>query len=198
MAPCSDLNVIISSEERKGRAKNRVGIDHLFLDILFDNCLLDMGFKGPGFTCSQASHFQHLDKFICYIDWMNSFPDSSVAHLQHIGSDHKQICLSTSVQTSSINKIPFCFISARLEHDQFDSILKDSWALDADMVTNINNFSSKIKEWNFSSFDHISTKKKVIMARLKEIEERLDRYPSSFQLNLEKQLRSKLEEVLTQ
>ncbi|KAA3483122.1 reverse transcriptase [Gossypium australe] len=66
------------------------------------------------------------------------------------------------------------------------------------MVTNVDNFCSKVNEWNTNSFGRIGNKKKRLLARLKGIEERLDRHSSNFLSSLEKELRIELEEFLSQ
>lgn len=66
------------------------------------------------------------------------------------------------------------------------------------MALNINNFCSTIKDWNVKSFGHIGYRKKVLLARLKHIEAKLNFHPSYFLRNLEKELRDELEEMLNQ
>ncbi|TYH88122.1 hypothetical protein ES332_D01G166000v1 [Gossypium tomentosum] len=83
-------------------------------------------------------------------------------------------------------------------HDNFELMLANSWVRDGRVVLDINNFLSKVKEWNFSSFGHISGKKRLLLARLKEIKKKLDQYPLEFLLNLKKQLSLDLKEVLSQ
>lgn len=119
-------------------------------------------------------------------------------HLRRIGSNHRLICVCTRAQELSKVKRPFRFIIAWLEHDKLDLVLNNSWSLAGGVVTNIDNFNSKVKDWNVSSFGHIGKKKRELMARLKEIENSLDKYPSKFLLKLEKQLKTDLEMVLTQ
>ncbi|KAH1032609.1 hypothetical protein J1N35_044783 [Gossypium stocksii] len=115
-----------------------------------------------------------------------------------IGLDHKPLCLSTRIHEMPNKRRPFRFLTSWLEHEKFALVLNDSWTMDNDVIVNIYNFISTVKAWNCSSFGHIGRKKRVLMAKLKGIEEKLDRYPSNFLLNLEKQIRSELEEVLTQ
>ncbi|KAG4208285.1 hypothetical protein ERO13_A03G121538v2, partial [Gossypium hirsutum] len=66
------------------------------------------------------------------------------------------------------------------------------------VVTNVENFCSKVNEWNTNSFGHIGNKKRMLLARLKRIEERLDRHPSNFLGSLEKELKIELEDILSQ
>ncbi|KAL4311796.1 hypothetical protein GQ457_01G023690 [Hibiscus cannabinus] len=56
-----DLNVIGSSDERKGGALGRSGVCSHFCDFMLNSGLLDMGFNGPQFTWRRGTLFQRLD-----------------------------------------------------------------------------------------------------------------------------------------
>ncbi|KAE8681993.1 hypothetical protein F3Y22_tig00111277pilonHSYRG00016 [Hibiscus syriacus] len=86
VAPRGYFNALLKSEERSGGAQSRDGVNKGFVDFVFDNGLVDIGFRGPTFTWSRGSLQQRQDRCLTNDCWLDMFPDSTVLHLDHLGS----------------------------------------------------------------------------------------------------------------
>lgn len=119
MDPWGYFNAIVSCDERKGGARMCSGGDVLFWEFIYEQGMLNFGFKGPLFTWNRGALFQRLDQSLCNTDWMELCPDSSVAlaHLQRLGFNHCPICLSTMLHNNPNMIMPFRFIASWMEHE---------------------------------------------------------------------------------
>ena len=76
--------------------------------------------------------------------------------------------------------------------------MSESWDQNLHYLNAANKFHLKVTEWNKRCFGNIFWRKKCLLARLGGIQRALESYYSKGLLNLEKQLKADLEEVLTQ
>ncbi|XP_028754982.1 uncharacterized protein LOC114714409 [Neltuma alba] len=85
-----------------------------------------------------------------------------------------------------------------MTHEDFQKFLSTSWSNPGDLETKLQQFSIAAASWNRDVFGMVEKRKRRIMARLEGIQ-KSNSYPySSFLQNLEMELQTELEAVLTQ
>ncbi|KAL4346268.1 hypothetical protein GQ457_17G013020 [Hibiscus cannabinus] len=122
-----DLNVIGSSDERKGGSLGQSGVCSHFCDFMLNSGLLEMGFNGPQFTWRRGTLFQRLDRCLCNRSWYVHFARSEVFHLPKLGSDHRPIMLDSGVDFRDKGNRPFHYVVAWNEHEDFVDMLASVW-----------------------------------------------------------------------
>ncbi|XP_075659051.1 uncharacterized protein LOC142628906 [Castanea sativa] len=85
-----------------------------------------------------------------------------------------------------------------MSHPLFGKLLSDNWMEHHELDGNLQNFIEAVKIWNKEVFGNIFQRKSRIEARLNGIQKALANGPSSFLINLEKQLREEFGEVSKQ
>ncbi|KAL4324684.1 hypothetical protein GQ457_11G014580 [Hibiscus cannabinus] len=193
-----DLNVIGSSDERKGGALGRSGVCSHFCDFMLNYGLLDMGFNGPQFTWRRGTLFQRLDRCLCNRSWYVHFARSEVFHLPKLGSDHRPIMLDSGVDFRDRGNMPFRYVVAWNEHEDFADMLASVWEMDCPLSENLSKFQEKSRKWNIDVFGHIEKRKRCLIARLKGIERELEKDANLFLEELERELKRELDVVLAQ
>lgn len=93
--------------------------------------LKDLGFFGFPFTWSNHQSGndlieERLDRGVANSHWTTLFPNASVRHLNHLGSDHSSILLKTEIPTQDGYK-PFKFFGLYQEEQKCRDIIKSSW-----------------------------------------------------------------------
>ena len=88
-----DYNVVITEEEVSGTGPLANHRSTGFMDWIFDQGFLDMGYSGPNFTWTRgltSSTFKgaRLDRALCNVAWREIFLEVSVFHLSKNHSDH--------------------------------------------------------------------------------------------------------------
>lgn len=83
-----------------------------------------------------------------------------------------------------------------LSHPTFRTLVDNSWSNQPNITKAIDNFCSKVIEWNKNTFGNIFKRKNKILARLKGIKNLLDYPHSQFLINLENELLNKYNLVL--
>ncbi|XP_030930737.1 uncharacterized protein LOC115956530 [Quercus lobata] len=83
---------------------------------------------------------------------------------------------------------PFGFQSSWLADDSFPNLVQDAWSNNPGLYDAIKKFTTKAAEWNRVHFGNIFAKKRRVLARLGGIQRVMADRPSSFLINLEKQL----------
>ncbi|XP_039020825.1 uncharacterized protein LOC120152733 [Hibiscus syriacus] len=165
-----DFNAILNSDERIGGAAGRCGICKSFNEFIFDNSLTDIGFEGSFFTWARGSLRLLLDRCLANEDWVNTFPESIVLHLDRLGSDHRPILLQAKKMEKKRSNSPFRFLFPWQEHPNFME--------------------------NTKFFGAIGRKKKELTARLRGIDRVLATRDSTVLQELERHLKEELDRFL--
>ncbi|KAE8711854.1 Detected protein of confused Function [Hibiscus syriacus] len=135
-----DFNATLSSSDRMGCAiSSRPKND--FQDFVFYSGIRDMGFQGPSFTCSRGNTHARLEHVLCNTLWDESFHASCVTHLLRM---------------------------SLLNHEDFSRMLMDNWVPTPNLSETMGSFTLAADTWNKIIFGYIGTKKRIIMARLRE------------------------------
>ena len=120
-------------------------------------------------------------------------------HLPKLNSDHRPILVrSTDLSSRVLSSRPFRLQAAWLTNEGFNDFVFESWDRNLYYLDATNQFRLKVTEWNKRCFGNIFWQKKCLLARLGGIQRALESYYSKGLLNLEKQLKADMEEVLTQ
>ncbi|CAL1406506.1 unnamed protein product [Linum trigynum] len=123
-----DFHSILSPQDRKGGAQFQVARTRAFRSCVDDSGLIDVGFSGPRYTWKRGNLFQRLDRALSNKQWLTSFPNTDVRHLERMGSDHRPILVSAelSVQRGRNARL-FRFLAPWIAHEDFGRIMQESW-----------------------------------------------------------------------
>ncbi|KAL1357221.1 hypothetical protein HN51_009176 [Arachis hypogaea] len=199
---CGDFNEISDPSEKKGGALCDTNQIHRFKEWV-DACnLIDLGYHGTRFTWrgpiwqNGDRIFKRLDRAYCNVEWNLTFHSAAVETLPRVKSDHHPILIRT-FSTSNNPKIrPFRFEFMWMQHEDFNSFIRENWQSDSPLNLNIQSFVTKIKKWNQQVFGHIFQQKKQILARLRGIQNSPRYGKSDYLDNLEAELSEELETIL--
>ncbi|KAK8684082.1 hypothetical protein V6N13_040119 [Hibiscus sabdariffa] len=144
-----------------------------FNDLVHDFGLWDMGFNGPDFTWQRA-----------------------VQHLIRLKSDHRPILLQVGTFISRSSYAPFRYLSGWSSHIDFDRMVADNLSPSSSLSETIISFTKAADIWNKTVYGYIGSKKRVVMARLREVQKALCTKSSLFLVNLESELIMELENIL--
>ncbi|KAK7859228.1 hypothetical protein CFP56_007765 [Quercus suber] len=162
--------------------------------------MIDLSFHGARYTWVNKQEVgfviqEWLDKAFANCAWSKLYPEANMQHLTRIHSDHCPILLSFVNPPELHLPRPFRFQQFWLSHPQFGKLQSDNWLEHYELDANLQNFTEVVKIWNKEVFGNIFQRKARIEARLNGIQKALANGPSSFLLNLEKQLREDYWEV---
>nr|XP_023878277.1 uncharacterized protein LOC111990725 [Quercus suber] len=146
-----DFNEMLNNSEKFGGLPINIGRALKFKACL-DACgMIDLGFSGPKFTWSNRREVngliqERLDKCFANLAWRNLYPEAQVHHLTMIHSDHCPILLCLEKDQDLNLPRPFRFQSMWLSHPSFPNLVKDSWSLNSNSITdNIKSFTMVVK-----------------------------------------------------
>ena len=208
-----DFDDMISEDEKLGGLPvNRTRI------AAFRNCLdkcglIDLGFHGPRFTCTnksliwQSTIKERLDRGLGNANWTLLFPTAEIHHLPRVKSDHCPILLNTDPSEPKLPK-PFRFEQMWLTDLTFPSLVEDNWEASELIPTAFSSLSrfprrlealtENIRSWNKTHFGNVFHRKNRLVARLRGIQMALARKPSAYLQSLESQLTQEYNIVLHQ
>ena len=165
-AVMGDFNSILSNHEVLGGAQHHRSCNS-FQQCIEDYELIDAGFHGLLFTWRRGSLKERLDRLLVSREWLLSFQDVGVVHLPMFGSDHSPLWIKSGYCLHVTQRPkPFKFIEAWLGHQNFESLVKDSWKSEVSWVENVNSFVGGATGWNKHIFGHIQRKKQHLINRL--------------------------------
>ncbi|PNX69377.1 hypothetical protein L195_g056686 [Trifolium pratense] len=126
------------------------------------------------------------------------YPDGYVKVLPRLDfSDHHPILISPIDGSHPIASKQFRFESAWLLEDSYMSMLKDCWKGDFDINHKLHNFQRDVKNWKWATLDQVLRQKKLIMARLAGVQNRIyNGYNNGGLRNLEYKLQKQLHDIL--
>ncbi|XP_038688673.1 uncharacterized protein LOC119987842 [Tripterygium wilfordii] len=198
-----DFNSVVSSDEvssnRHQVHKRCAG----FVNWIFDQGLIDMGFSGPIYTWSRGSREcilkgTRLDRAICSGGWKEMFPTASIVHLPKHHSDHSPILIRFQEQDCDNCIKSFRFQAAWLTHPDFQRLVRQVWDGGQSVLENNSNIATALTGWNRNTFGNIYHRKKRLWARIGGIQTRMAVSPSWRLQKLESKLRKELDVVLFQ
>ncbi|KAF9589899.1 hypothetical protein IFM89_029262 [Coptis chinensis] len=200
-----DMNIILSAEEQQG------GRDYEFIDgypahdIIRDQGLLDLGFKGSPFTWSNkrvaTDNIQkRLDRALSNSECHLLFPNATLHHLPAIESDHCPILLNTH-PTSLSTATPFKFHHMWIDHPDYSDIISMAWhRVPLTLHPSLHSVSKHLastkkalKIWNQSTFGNIFHQLSLLNNKIACIQSKA---PSKENVNLEHKALSDLDHLL--
>ncbi|KAE8688384.1 hypothetical protein F3Y22_tig00110987pilonHSYRG00164 [Hibiscus syriacus] len=143
-----DFNATLYTEDRQGCALSSTP-DTAFRDLVYDCNLYDLGYHGPGFTWFRNNCYVRLDRALGNTAWLESFPLSSVKHLNRMKPDHRPILLSLSSAPPPRHSPPFRYLSGWSLHSDFELFVHDNWDLSLPIAESIANFTAAARNTKF-------------------------------------------------
>jgi hypothetical protein len=156
--------------------------------------LLDLKTTGGRFTWHRNNNgirilSKKLDRGLANVDWCMNFPEAFVEVLCRLHSDHNPLLLYFGGLPLARGQRPFRFEAAWIDHNDYETLVKNSWHLPNHSITSALN---KVKEnstiFNHEVFGNIFQRKKHIENRLRGIQNYLDRVDSIRHSLLEKEM----------
>lgn len=198
-----DFNQVVRQQDKSGGRPVR-GYGLLRMFRMIDECqLMEVEFSGPRFTWSngQPGRFlikQRIDQAWCNDLWQNRFGSTALQHLPRLQSDHHPLFLTITPQQHTIPK-PFKFLACWMLHRDFQGFMNTAWQHQpGQLLTTIQNFTSKMIEWRNDVFGSLNTRRRRCMARLEGVQRELSNYPSTFLSQLEGNLMEELNDIMLQ
>ena len=121
-----------------------------------------------------------------------------MVHLTRCHSDHCPVLMEMQPRRGGGRNRPFKFQTCWLSDPSFPNIVNRAWRHPVMLVDAINKFTEEATRWNRMQFGNVFNRKKNIMARLNGVQWALSTRPSSFLINLEKELLNDLDVMLNQ
>ncbi|XP_030963921.1 uncharacterized protein LOC115985091 [Quercus lobata] len=198
-----DFNEPLLGEDKFGGRAVSVNRSLLFKECLDKCSMIDIGFSGPRFTWTnkrdiQALIQERIDRFFVNPSWCLLYPEARVVHLTRCHSDHCPVLMEMQPRRGSGRNRHFKFQTCWLSDPSFPNIVNQAWRHPVMLVDAINKFTEEATRWNRMQFGNVFNRKKNIMARLNGVQRALSNRPSSFLINLEKELLKDLDVVLNQ
>ncbi|KAH9736450.1 putative ribonuclease H protein [Citrus sinensis] len=192
-----DFNSILYASEKQGGAAGQSKVCGLFRQWFDGHQIFDLKFKGPRFTSSRGFLFKRLDRALCNNEWLLKFADNSVLHLPKVASDHRPVLVwfERVVRRHHGNR-PYRFLASWLTNDHFNNIVKQTWDPQASYSDAASIFVKEVQVWNREVFGNIFQRKRILMARINEIQAALEKSSSRGLMRLEARLRKDLEIVM--
>lgn len=196
-----DFNFVTSKEEVSNANSYSDQRSKSFNDWINDEGLIDHGYTGPRFTWTRGNNTNsfrgaRLDRGLCSVDWLNSFPDSNITHLPAFSSDHSPIMLQITLQDAKRGMGRFHFQAAWIAHEDFKQVVERSWKKGLSLNENIAMTKEVLTTWNKDTFGNIHRNKRRLEARLEGIQRAIGVRRTISLIKLEAKLKKNLEDVL--
>jgi exonuclease III len=172
-----DFNVARFPSERMGAAGFSPAM-YDFSDFISDHGLIDMPLSGGNFTWSNNRDMvsmSRIDRFLYTADWEEGFITITQKRLVRLTSDHFPIML----ECGSIprGRRPFRFENMWLKAEGFLERVRNWWDSyhffgNASFVlaNKLKALKGDLKKWNEDEFGHVTMKKNMLMADLRELD----------------------------
>lgn len=121
-----------------------------------------------------------------------------MVHLTRCHLDHCPVLMEMQPRMGARRNRPFKFQKCWLSDPFFPSIVTQAWRQPVMLVDAIGNIIEEATRWNRMQFGNVFNRKKNLMVRLNSVQRALSIRPSSFLINLEKELLKDLDVVLNQ
>ncbi|CAN1182980.1 hypothetical protein LINPERHAP2_LOCUS36270 [Linum perenne] len=187
---------MLSIADKKGGAAFSVRHSRPFVDCCNVCGLIDPGVIGPKYTWYRNSLSERLDRGLINSEWNLKFPFTKIQHLRRIYSDHRPI-LTFYEQNNGVRlPKPFKFLAPWLGHEIFLNFLKGAWSTNGDLPIKLLHLGPRLRRWNKNVFGDVFQRKKDLIKRLEDIEQRVDDDPDVREKAEENQIRLELEKTL--
>lgn len=126
-----DFNDLVSNCEKWG---GRVREEWSFKDFkmfIQENELADMGWEENPWTwwCNwdhDRNIKERLDRGLCSMPWIQSFPTAKVTHMETVASDHSILMLDTQPAVKKVRR-RFTFDRKWLQYEEVDQVVSQAW-----------------------------------------------------------------------
>ncbi|KAK7300568.1 hypothetical protein RJT34_11415 [Clitoria ternatea] len=188
-----DFNLILYEyEKERGGLVNKSQLKN-FANCIEDCRLIEVNMNGTFFTWKREEVKERLDKVLASNSGTEYFPEATVTSLALENSDHCRLWIKPKGQHSNNQETDFKFQSMWLAHEQFDKEVKRLWKLEVNWLANIEAFTQGMRKWNYEVFGDIFRKKKILILRIKGINNKLISQRNPFLTSLRQELWSEYE-----
>ncbi|CAN1132549.1 Transposon TX1 uncharacterized 149 kDa protein [Linum perenne] len=147
-----DFNTLMSNEEKEGGLDLSYEALEPFNDFIFNNGLMDMGFKGQKFTwtnCRQDEDEikERLDRALCNVEWRRMYENAILFHEPIIGSDHAPLRLELYGEYHR-KKTPFRFDTRWLELPSCTEVIEEEWGRYENCHMKLKSVSRSLIKWS--------------------------------------------------
>ena len=139
-----------------------------------------------------------IDRFFVNPNQYLIYPNVRVTHLTRCHSDHWPVLLETMPQRRIHLDRPFKFQRYWLSNLSFPKVVSQAWRQPTQLHEAIQKVAIDATVWNRNQFGNIFSKKNQIRARLNGLQRIIAIRPSSYLLELERNLNQELEVILNQ
>lgn len=167
--------------------------------------MIDLGFSGPRFTWSNLrpalGHVkERLDRALSNADWRLLFPEAIVQHLPRTYSDHCPLLVDLSgIPIPNPHLRPFRFEACWLLDDRYKDLVNQVWhQSNLSLPELLPAMVQATKDWNLHTFGNLFRNKRRLLTRIAGIQKALDRGPSHFLIELERDLINQYNRILKQ
>ncbi|XP_019151080.1 PREDICTED: uncharacterized protein LOC109147876 [Ipomoea nil] len=201
-AVLGDFNCILKGEEKQGGLPYQIAKNREFQHSVDNASLREVSYYGNPFTWwngiegSQAI-WKRLDRALVSEKWEGSLK-TYVQHLSKVTSDHAPLVMDLETQVFSSRR-PFTFINAWTEHEQFLTIVQQTWEGRVEgnamyrFVSKLKRVKSALIEWNWTVFGNIFDKVKELEEKVRVVEDALQNNPTQENLMEYKLAQAKLQ-----
>lgn len=173
-----------------------------FWNIL-DTCgLLDLNTTGGKFTWHRTQGYKQMAKRLdrlSNLQWRLLFPEAFIEVLCRMHSDHNPLLLRMGWIPQATGPKPFRFEAAWITHDDYQGVVQNAWnrRLGSPMES-LEHVKEQSIIFNKEVFGSIFKRKRKIEARIKGIQQTLERVDSLSLLHLEQALQHEFNHILFQ
>ncbi|KAF7831333.1 ribonuclease H [Senna tora] len=198
-----DFNEIKSVNEQKGGARPNPSKCAKFTEWIDDCNLIEVETEGPRFSWIGGKReglercLKKLDHVFCTPSWRTLFEEATAKLLVRLHSDHHPIFIKTEDYDIPINK-PFKFKACWLRHQDFGTLIKESWKEEEQANTMLTKLTPVLLQWNKNIFGNIFKRKKRLISIIEGIQRVANHCENRFLYKLENDLKNELDEVLKQ
>ncbi|WOL17849.1 hypothetical protein Cni_G26642 [Canna indica] len=180
-----DFNCVDKPEDKRGGKPFYIGSSlNVFKLLCLETGLIDLSYKGPHFTwCNNRGNnkriMARLDKAYSNSEWLSSFHNTEVLHLEKVASDHRQILVDTNSQKFMTSKKgAFNFELYWIDYPEVKELVSNVWNDEMWSSNYMNCFSSCLNKlekvmiaWKKSQVGSLENSLKLAMDELRILED---------------------------
>ena len=165
-----DFNAYMSCHDKKGGGQPNYHSMRSFEACINSSGMIDTEVVGDPFTWERDLLKEKIDWAFTNQHWIDSFPLTTVHHLNKYGSDHRPILLRTKPCDHTLaSKPPFRCQAAWFLDSEFTEIVRSCWA-SGSWSDKLDRFTKEACLWNSSKGGSPTARKRVLLKRIEGVD----------------------------